>query len=498
MEVANPTSTPLEMNTTNAGATGFVSESTVANAVQRHLELRLYLSHFLSTWNSRAFEFAATLFLAAVYPNTLLQVSVYALVRSAAAIVFSRALGLLIDRGDRLAVVRLSIVGRGLAVAASSGIFWALLTVVGSGKVRTPLFALAIILAAVEKISSVANLVAVERDWVVVITEGNAANRQSLNARMRRIDLICKLLGPLAISSIAIASTLVAIYVTLAMSILSVPIEYICISNVFHAYPALRRRQEAATEREATEQVTTQPVERKSLLGWVTATATNIFPVSSLAFYFRHSVFAPSFALSLLYLTVLSFSGQMITYLLAVGYTSLYIGIARTVSTVFEVSATWIAPRLIRRLGPVRAGLWGINWQITWVAGGLVWFFAGLHGVGPDAVTSNPIFAATGLAAAVALSRVGLWVYDLSAQNIIQDSIEPEFRGSFSTTEAAFQNLFELLSYATTIIFPRANQFRWPVLISVVTVYAAGIIYSSFVRKNRGHLVHLPCLAQKY
>ncbi|KAI1172019.1 hypothetical protein F4777DRAFT_26231 [Nemania sp. FL0916] len=378
MEAASPARTDLAMDTVDAGASEFVLESTNVDAVPRRLELRLYLSHFLSTWNSRVFEFAATLFLAAVYPNTLLQVSIYALVRSAAAIIFSRALGLLIDRRGRLAVVRLSIVGRGLAVSASCAIFWVLLAAVTGGKTRTALFAVAIILAAVEKLSSVANLVAVERDWVVVITEGNAASRQLLNARMRRIDLICKL--------------------------------------VFHAYPALRRERGAATE-----QASTQAAPRTSFLGWIVATAGHISPVSSLAFYFRHSVFAPSFALSLLYLTVLSFSGQMITFLLAVGYTSLYIGIARTVSTIFEVSATWIAPRLIRRLGPVRAGLWGINWQIAWVAGGFVWFFLGLNGVGPGAVTSNPIFIATGLAAAVAFSRVGLWVYDLSAQNIIQD-----------------------------------------------------------------------------
>lgn len=54
----------------------------------------------------------------------------------------------------------------------------------------------------------------------------------ALNARMRRIDLFCKLVGPLVISSIAIASTLVAIYATLAMNVVSVLVEYICIESV--------------------------------------------------------------------------------------------------------------------------------------------------------------------------------------------------------------------------------------------------------------------------
>lgn len=70
---------------------------------------RLYISHFLSTWNSRAFEFGAILFLASIFPHTLLPLSIYALVRSASAIVFGPLLGRAIDTRNRLQIVRLSI-----------------------------------------------------------------------------------------------------------------------------------------------------------------------------------------------------------------------------------------------------------------------------------------------------------------------------------------------------------------------------------------------------
>lgn len=53
-----------------------------------------------------------------------------------------------------------------------------------------------------------------------------------MNARMRRIDLFCKLMGPLTISLVALASTLIAIRVTLAMNVASVLVEYICIAQV--------------------------------------------------------------------------------------------------------------------------------------------------------------------------------------------------------------------------------------------------------------------------
>jgi iron-regulated transporter 1 len=70
---------------------------------------RLYTSHALSTWNSRLFEFGAFLFLAKIYPLTLLPASVYALARAAAAALISPWLGSYIDTADRLRAVRLSI-----------------------------------------------------------------------------------------------------------------------------------------------------------------------------------------------------------------------------------------------------------------------------------------------------------------------------------------------------------------------------------------------------
>lgn len=70
---------------------------------------RLYVSHFLSTWNSRVFEFGAVLYLASIYPGTLLPMSVYALSRQASAIVLSPVIGRFIDKSNRLKVVRLSI-----------------------------------------------------------------------------------------------------------------------------------------------------------------------------------------------------------------------------------------------------------------------------------------------------------------------------------------------------------------------------------------------------
>jgi solute carrier family 40 (iron-regulated transporter), member 1 len=105
----------------------------------------------------------------------------------------------------------------------------------------------------------------------------------------------------------------------------------------------------------------------------------------------------------------------MVTYLLSVGYNSTQIGIIRTVSVVVEVSATWLGPVLMRRVGVIRAGLWSINWQLFCIAAAVTLFF----------VERQPVVAASVLTIGVIGSRIGLWMFDLCVQNIVQ-----EVRGS--------------------------------------------------------------------
>jgi iron-regulated transporter 1 len=102
----------------------------------------------------------------------------------------------------------------------------------------------------------------------------------------------------------------------------------------------------------------------------------------------------------------------MVTYLLSAGYNSTQVGIARTLSVVIEVLATWIAPWLMGRIGPVRAGLWLVNWQIVCLVAGTSVFWA---------FSDQPNMSASGLVVGTILSRMGLRGFDLCAQIIIQE-----------------------------------------------------------------------------
>lgn len=164
--------------------TGNQTTSSSSSSSSSSIKRKLYVSHFLSTWNSRMFEFGAVLFLVAAFPGTLLYTSAYALVRSLAVALLSSALGRRIDRFDRLKVLRSSIgeytykqilvrtvlkerkVWQRIPVAASCLIILLLLSQDGVSMSSYALFACASLLACVEKLASVANTVSVERDWV--------------------------------------------------------------------------------------------------------------------------------------------------------------------------------------------------------------------------------------------------------------------------------------------------------------------------------------------
>lgn len=244
---------------------------------------------------------------------------------------------------------------------------------------------------------------------------------------MRRIDLFCKLIGPLVISLIDGFATKVAILATLWLSVVSVGIEYFSIAQVsqnhetaltcpnptsyiqvYQMVPALGLSNSASTTEGQNSQDSGVETTNHSP-GSSTAYFRSI--LSSFRMYYRHRDFLPSMALSLLYLTVLSFAGQMVTYLLSVGYNSTQIGLIRTVSVAFEISATWLGPVLMLKLGVIRAGLWSISWQIFSISAAVALFL----------MVEQSFIAASGLIIGVISSRLGLWIFDLCVQSIVQE-----------------------------------------------------------------------------
>jgi iron-regulated transporter 1 len=157
--------------------------------------------------------------------------------------------------------------------------------------------------------------------------------------------------------------------------------------------------------------------------------------VAPITEYTSSPVFLPSFALSMLYCTVLSMHVPMMAYMFAVGLPAYMVSMLRVLGVGVELSATFFAPRMMNKIGTVRSGLWFINWQLGCLLVGATVFYAAGAGanVGPAGdgnsgrAASQPVrtlafyLAPAGLIGGTILSRFGLWGFDLCAQFLIQE-----------------------------------------------------------------------------
>lgn len=251
---------------------------------------------------------------------------------------------------------------------------------------------------------------------VVVIAKKDEAALRVINGQMRRIDLLCKLLGPLFVALIDGISTETAIIVNFVMNVVSIPVEYLAIARIYYDVPELQQSKKksppvTSNAEPSQESQLDRDSESRLMHNWRHVVAVAKKSAADFNLYFHHRAFLPSIAGALLYLTVLNFAGQMVTYLLSSGYNTTEVGIARTLSVVFEVLATWTAPWLMGKIGPVRAGLWLGTWQVTMLVIGVAVFWA---------FADKPVVSASGLVGGTILSRLGLRGFDLCVQIIVQ------------------------------------------------------------------------------
>jgi iron-regulated transporter 1 len=211
------------------------------------------------------------------------------------------------------------------------------------------IFAFIIAMGILEGLSAQGNMLSMERDWVVTAAspEGRPYDLTQLNSSMRRIDLICKLVAPIAISVlISTTSVQIGVLIVGTMSTLSWAAEYLCARRVWQRNPRLKAAK-----------VVPPPGAQESAS---TPANASFFSLSSrnlqtyardFQMYFSSPVWIPSISLALLHISALAYNATFITYLLTVGFSLDVITIARAAGSVVEISSTVVTPVGIRYLG---------------------------------------------------------------------------------------------------------------------------------------------------
>ena len=95
-------SSPERLDFAEAGEEWLIGPEATSTAPANEILLNLYIIQSLTSWSIRMSDYCIAIFLAASFPNTLFYISIYAFVRSFAAVIFSSTIGSLMDRTNRL------------------------------------------------------------------------------------------------------------------------------------------------------------------------------------------------------------------------------------------------------------------------------------------------------------------------------------------------------------------------------------------------------------
>jgi iron-regulated transporter 1 len=453
---------------------------------------KLYFSHFLTSWTDRIFEFSCFLLIGDIFKTSLLLASIYGFSTTISAIIWSNWVGRLADTTPRLRFVRMTMIVQKFAIVFSCVLFYIILEY----NYRPYLLYSGIVLfGCMLKLAFIANNIAIEKDWAMVMTGGDT---EAMLTVMKRIDLFCKTIAPVMIGSLMTFGPSIGVIVIATWNIISIIIEYQFVFQTYKAFPKLASKNKDYAHG--------RPGEQAPLLNELpdqsfSNVSTNVSshendsnneteeveqrPVSFME-YTHHKIFPASLAISLLYLTVLSFGGIMISYLKIVGYSDWSLGTLRAIAGISGMASTYILPYLSARIGIIRTGVWAL-WFESFTLVPVVLSFT--------AWGSQSSWGHIMLFGGMSVSRIGLWVFDIAETILLQQMVDNSQIGSISGWQHSLCNVFDLSQYVLTAVISNPKDFIIPAGVSLCAVIAASISYTYFVKQERGHLLHIKKLA---
>ncbi|KAL9933700.1 hypothetical protein V8E36_007358 [Tilletia maclaganii] len=504
----------------------------------------LALQHASSSFGYRAAEFAFPLYFVNLFTDSLLPASIYGFVCTGAAIIFSGTVGNVLDGPSprsrqatrsgveadsedkdptfQLRAIRTFILAQKVLVGISYALFLVLFLQPGRAQEaehggrgtppETPnvrpwtIFAAITLVGCGVILCNVGISVGIERAWVTLIARSEESSLIRLNAIMRRIDLLSKLLAPLFVSLLtSVAGYSTSSIILLAVTAATALFETIWLRIVFDRFPQLADWQQDVADK-ATQAEQSQTVVNTADISLATTAFARFEDdkhqkgaftalrrggrqeVDDWRRFAKMPIFISTCSIALLYLSVLSFESTFIAYLKSeTAYKDGFIAGMRGVGVVAGLLGTMAMPYLEKLVGIVRAGSHSLFAQVLPLTMTLVPLY-----VGADQ-RDRPAWNGALLFSGIAISRIGLWSFDLAQLAQVQRALDRvERKNALMGLQFALQNFFDLGHYALTIGWHRPDQFRYAAAVSFGAVVCANFLYIVFyARRLRGHLVHL-------
>ena len=452
-----------------------------SNTFGSHFYL-MCLSHTLSAWEDRMWQFAIPILMMHVFKDTLLPGALFGLVQYLGVVVLMPKAGHVIDRAYRLRLLWYTIMIENFCIL---GTCVALAFMVafnqnsgGGFHLNASMIALYLVLLVLGVIGEVCNkmqTISLEQDWVVVMTGQDSELLSRTNVILKRIDLLCKVLAPGVIGifldlfgSDRLSSSFVGIVVLGLWNFCSWPIEYTVLREVYEGIPDLQKKK-----------IVNEDEFYQNLLADHEADPSNDGKsvVNSVKEYLQHPVFLASLSFCMLFMTVLD-NGTLITsYLTWRSVNASILGIQRGMGAVVGLAGTFAFMHLTSKGGVEKVGLASIwLFALTMAPSVVILLLFGENRTSDYALIGGMIF-----------SRAALWIFDLAERQLMQERVEESSRGVMNSMQVATYQTLYCVIQVCGMIFSDPSQFLILAIISLAGLLLAAAVYTLWFfmqRKN--------------
>ncbi|KAM3873377.1 ferroportin [Diretmus argenteus] len=533
----------------------------------------IYVSGALSMWGDRMWHFAISVFLIELYGRNLLLTAVFGLVVAGSVLLLGALIGDWVDRNPRNKVAHASLFIQNISVTVCSIVLMLVFSYkqwieqIWDGWLTVVCYTVVIVLADVANLASTALTIAIQRDWIVVITGYNRGHLAGMNATMRRIDQVTNILAPLAVGQVmTLASNVVGCGFILGWNLVSLIVEFIFLSRVYRIVPALSLKppvedvDEAfleSTERRfhgegnaseppaLTEDNCNMSLHLKEMANlplcfqrfrWLLSTCKDGWRA-----YYRQPVFLAGMGLAFLYTTVLGFDCITTGYAYTQGISGSLLSLLMGVSAITGLMGTLMFTKLRKAYGLVNTGIISsclhlgclllcvcsvfapgspvdlnllmpyINTNSSEVGGmasqrekhtyhlrggsnqPLLPDRSSIHWTNNTLLFDNdpsdtvPVsyISIILLFLGVITARIGLWSFDLTVTQLLQENICESERGVVNGVQSSMNYLMDLLHFIMVISAPQPQHFGILVIISVLFITTGHTMYFLYARKAK-------------
>ncbi|XP_040057823.2 solute carrier family 40 member 1 [Gasterosteus aculeatus] len=425
-----------------------------------------------------------------------------------------------------------------------------------NGWVLTTCYILVITIANIANLASTATSITIQRDWVVVVAGQDSSKLADMNATVRIIDQLTNILAPMLVGQImSFGSHFIGCGFISGWNLCSMCLEYALLWKVYQKTPALASKAGQKEQQQEMKQLSPSKDSESgqspedSFLPLMNDTSVAAKPDSpkqqgccyqmseplrtlkaGWVAYYNQNIFFAGMSLAFLYMTVLGFdcitTGYAYTQGLNGSVLSLLMGASAVAGICGTVAFTWVR----KKCGLIRTGFISGTAQLCCLVLCVVSVFAPgspfdlsvspfqdiyTHLIGEkmlpeaehvlaglNATTAAPAdevpplqsyMSVSLLFAGVIAARVGLWSFDLTVTQLIQENVIESERGVINGVQNSMNYLLDLLHFIMVILAPNPEAFGLLVIISVSFVAMGHMMYFGFAFKSLGSRLFLCC-----